>query len=57
MPIRIDAIGPTLVQEHPNVRLRATHRLRQFQLIDASPDTLQADLDRALDSKTLRPSV
>ena len=48
VPIRIDAIGPTVEPEHCDVQLRPTHRLRQLALFEASPETLQADLDNAL---------
>jgi hypothetical protein len=52
IPIRIDAIGPTAIPERSGVQLRTTYRTRKFELIDASPDTLQADLDSTFGSAT-----
>lgn len=47
-PIRIDAIGPVVRAESSSVLLRSGYRKRQFELIDAAPETLQADLDSTL---------
>jgi hypothetical protein len=55
-PIRIDVIGSRVDAEHSNVQLRKAYRLRQIELIDASPDTLQADLDSAFGDKRSSPS-
>jgi hypothetical protein len=52
IPIRIDAIGLTAIPERSVVQLRTTYRTRKFELIDASPDTLQADLDSTFGSAT-----
>jgi hypothetical protein len=57
VPIRIDETGPTVLPEHSDVQLRTAYRILQFELIDASPETLQADLDSALGSARSRASA
>jgi hypothetical protein len=52
--IRIEATGPHIEAEHSHVRLRPSHRFRELELIDANPETLQEDLDRALDKRAIR---
>jgi len=52
--IRIEATGPQIEAEHSNVRLRPSHRFGELELIDANPETLQEDLDRALDKRATR---
>jgi hypothetical protein len=47
--IRIEVTGPQIEPEHSTARLRPSHRFRQLQIIDAAPETLQQDLDRAFD--------
>jgi len=52
--IRIEVAGPQIEPEHSTVRLRSSHRFGKVELIEAGPETLQEDLDRALDRKTKR---
>lgn len=47
-PIRIELTGPPLTAEPSIVRLTPHHRVRKIQIFDATPETLQRDLDRAL---------
>jgi len=54
--IRIEASGPQIEPERSTIRLRPSHRFRQVELIEAAPETLQEDLDRAFDRKT-KPAV
>jgi hypothetical protein len=50
-PIRIESLGKPINAEHSTVRLRESYRRTQIELLDATPETLQADLDRALGQK------
>lgn len=52
--IRIEVTAPQVEPEHSTVRLRPSYRFRQMELIEATPETLQEDLDRVLDRKTKR---
>lgn len=51
--IRIEVTGSQIKAEHSTVRLRPSYRFRELELIDAVPETLQEDLDRALDKRCL----
>lgn len=46
-PIRIKSTGKRIRPEHSTVCLRASHRLGDVELFDATPETLQDDLDNA----------
>ena len=46
-PIRIESLGARITPEHSTVRLRSDHRIGDVEVFEATPDTLQADLDRA----------
>ena len=46
-PIRIKSIGRRVKPEHSTVRLRASYRLTDVEVFEATPETLQNDLDRA----------
>jgi hypothetical protein len=50
-PIRIEPTGRRVKPEHSTVQLRASFRLTDVELFDASPDSLQQDLDRTFDQK------
>jgi hypothetical protein len=50
-PIRIESIGRPINAEHSTVRLRESSRDLQIELLDATPETLQTDLDRVLNRK------
>ena len=54
--IRLEVTGPEIEPEHSTVRLRPSYRFGQLELIDATPETLQEDLDRALDKKRFADS-
>jgi hypothetical protein len=45
-PIRIESTGPRVTPEHSNATL-PSDRISDVELLQASPETLQADLDRA----------
>src|SRR5215467_3501280 len=47
-PIRIDSVEQPITAEPSAIRLRRTHRFGKIEVFDASPETLQEDLDRAL---------
>lgn len=47
-PIWIEVTGRPIDTEHSTVRLRPSHRFGKLKLFNATPETLQADLDRAL---------
>jgi len=47
-PVRIDVIGQPLKAAHFTVRLRPSHRFGIIDMLDATPETLQEDLDRVL---------
>lgn len=49
-PIRIESTGPALAAEHSAVQLRPAHHFRKIEVFDATRETLQQDLDRALTS-------
>jgi hypothetical protein len=51
--IRIEVTGSQIETEHSTVQLQPSYRLRQIELIDAAPETLQEDLDRAFAKKVL----
>ena len=46
-PIRIELMGPQVEPEHADARLKPEHRFKAFELFNATPETLQQDLDRA----------
>ena len=45
-PIRIEVTGRALDAKQSGVRLRPSHRFGKIEVFDATPETLQADLDR-----------
>lgn len=47
-PIRIDSVEQPMKAEASAIRLRRTHRFGKVEILDASPETLQEDLDRSL---------
>ena len=47
-PIRIEVTGQPLEATPSTVRLRSSHRYRKIEVIKATPETLQDDLDRIL---------
>ncbi|MGB7844276.1 MAG: hypothetical protein WBL63_01575 [Candidatus Acidiferrum sp.] len=47
-PIRIEVIGNRVEPEHSTVRLLPNYRVTKVQMFDATPETLQEDLGRAL---------
>jgi hypothetical protein len=47
-PIRIETNGQSIEPEQSKIKLRPTHRFGKIELIDATPETLQTDLDRTL---------
>jgi hypothetical protein len=51
-PIWIEVTGRPIDVEHSTVRLKPFHRFRKISLFDATPETLQADLDKALGTKS-----
>jgi hypothetical protein len=53
-PIRIKSTGKRVKPEHSTVSLRARHHLRDVEVFDATPETLQDDLDRAFGEKVVR---
>jgi hypothetical protein len=50
-PIRIEPIGRRVEPEHSTVQLRASYRLIDVEVFEATPETLQDDLDRAFDKR------
>jgi|GEM_PF-4842141 len=46
--IRIEVTGQPIDAQRSHVQLRPSHRFMDIQLLDAQPETLQSDLDRAL---------
>ena len=48
--IRIEPAGKRLRPEHSNACLRPSYRFTDVEVIQAAPDTLQGDLDRAFDA-------
>jgi hypothetical protein len=48
-PIRIEPTGRRVKPEHSTVQLHASYRLNDVELFEATPETLQHDLDRAFD--------
>ena len=51
-PIWIEVIAKPICAEHTTVRLRPSHQFSKINLFDATPETLQADLDKALGTKS-----
>lgn len=47
-PIRIEVTGQTLHATSSTIRLRSNYRFGKAEVLDATPETLQDDLDRAL---------
>lgn len=47
-PIRIEVTGRPLKAAHSTVRLRPGHRFGKIEMLDATSETLQDDLDRVL---------
>jgi hypothetical protein len=47
-PIRIETSGPTIEPEKSSAQLRPSYKFGRVELLDAAPETLQGDLDRAL---------
>ena len=47
-PIRIEVTGRPLDAKQSEVRLRPSHRFGKIEVFDATPETLQDDLDRVL---------
>jgi hypothetical protein len=47
-PIRIEMTGPPIQPEHSNIHLQPNHSFGKVELIKATPETLQDDLDRTL---------
>ncbi|HYL83200.1 MAG TPA: hypothetical protein VE263_03120 [Candidatus Angelobacter sp.] len=50
-PIWMEVTGRAIEAEHSTVCLRAFHRFGKINLFDATPETLQADVDKALGRK------
>lgn len=55
-PIRIEVTGQPLKAGHSTVRLRPRHRFGKMEMLDATPETLQDDLDRVLGRDVGAPS-
>jgi hypothetical protein len=51
MPIRIEPAGRRVKPERSTVQLRQNYRLADVEVFEATPETLQNDLDRAFDKK------
>jgi hypothetical protein len=45
-PIRIEPTGKRVKPEHSTVQLRPSYRLADVEVFEATPETLQHDLDR-----------
>jgi len=50
-PIRIEPTGRRVKPEHSTVQLRPSYHMTEVEVFEATPETLQDDLDRALDKK------
>jgi hypothetical protein len=50
-PIRIEPTGRRIKPEHSTAQLRLGYRLTDVEVFEATPETLQHDLDRAFDKK------
>lgn len=50
-PIRIEPLSRRLKPEPSTVQLRSTYRLSDVEVFDATPETLQSDLDKAFEKK------
>ncbi len=50
-PIRIEPTGRRISPEHSTVQLRPSYRFADVEVFEATPETLQNDLDRAFDKK------
>lgn len=46
-PIRIESTGAEVIPEPSNIELRANYKMGDVELLEASAETLQQDLDRA----------
>src|SRR5688500_8962621 len=46
-PIRIESTGAEIIPEQSTVQLHANYKIGDVELLDASPETLQQDFDRA----------
>ena len=46
-PIRIEPTGERIKPEESTARLRAEYKTGEIEIFDASPETLQEDMDRA----------
>lgn len=46
-PIRIEPLGSSVQAEPSTARLKPEHRFKPIELLQAAPETLQQDLDRA----------
>jgi hypothetical protein len=51
-PIRIEPTGRRVKPEHSIAQLRPSYRLTDVEAFEATPETLQHDLDRAFDKRT-----
>jgi len=51
-PIRIEVTGRAIEAKKSNVQLRKSHKYGRAELLDAAPETLQEDLDRALSKQS-----
>jgi hypothetical protein len=50
-PIRIEPTDRQVKAEHSTVQLRPSYRLADVEVFEATPETLQNDLDRAFDKR------
>jgi hypothetical protein len=50
-PIRLEPTGRRIKPEHSTVQLRANYRLSDVEVFEATPETLQHDLDRAFERR------
>jgi hypothetical protein len=48
-PIRLETTGTRVKPERSTVQLRPSYRLNNIEMIQATPETLQHDLDKAFD--------
>ena len=46
-PIRLEVTGKRLQAQSSTVQLRPSHRFRKIEIFEATPETLQEDLDKA----------
>ena len=51
-PIRIEPLSRRLKPEPSRVQLRSTYRFSDVEVLEATPETLQSDLDKAFEKKT-----